>query len=90
VRGELCATGFGDFDLVIEKSAPSRITVKFTVPVLLLPSGSWVEAEIDAELLVASPAGGTTTSFGAVAVTVMSSVAPTGSEARVQLTPRVG
>jgi hypothetical protein len=60
--------------------------VKFTSPELLVASGSALEAPIEAVFVAAMPAGGTTVLSGAVAEIVMSSVAPTGTEAREHVT----
>ena len=86
VNAAPCATGFGDFVLVIDRSLPSRWIVKFTNPELLVESGSALEALMEAVFVAAMPAGGTTVLSGAVAEIVMSSVAPTGKEAREQVT----
>ena len=80
VRAAPCATGLGDFDLVTDRSLPSRWIVKLTSPELLVESGSALEALIEAVFVAAMPAGGTTVLSGAVAEIVMSSVAPTGNE----------
>jgi hypothetical protein len=64
--------------------------LKATVPVLLLPVGSAVLAEMIALLLDAKPPAGTNELSGAVAVTLMLLVAPTGMVARVQVTVRDG
>jgi hypothetical protein len=64
--------------------------VKLVVPVLLPLTGSLVTLlEMEAVLLLDMPPAGTIVLSGAVAVTVMSSVAPEGSAARVQVTARV-
>jgi hypothetical protein len=64
--------------------------VKVAVPLLLLLMGSFVALlEMDAVLLLDIPPGGTTVLSGAVAFIVMSSVAPAGMVARVQVTTRV-
>jgi hypothetical protein len=81
-----CATGFGDFVLVIDRSLPSRWIVKVTAPELLVESGSGLEALIEAVFVADMPAGGTTVLSGAVAEIVMLSVAPTGKVAREQVT----
>jgi hypothetical protein len=60
--------------------------VKFTNPELLVESGSELEALMEVVFVAAMPAGGTTVLSGAVAEIVMSSVAPTGKEARAQVT----
>jgi len=86
VNAAPCATGLGDFVLVIDKSLPSRWIVKFTNPELLVESGSALEALMEAVFVAAMPAGGTTVLSGAVAEIVMSSAAPTGKEAREQVT----
>src|SRR5438874_822455 len=79
VRGEPCATGFGDFVFVIDISAPSRWIVKVTVPLLLQLAGSLVTLlAMAALLLLDMPPAGTTVLSGAVAFMVMSSVAPDG------------
>jgi hypothetical protein len=60
------------------------------VPVLLPLTGSLVTLlEMAAVLLLDMPPAGTTVLLGAVAVTLMSSVAPEGITARVQVTTRV-
>ena len=57
---------------------------------MLLLMGSFVALlEMDAVLLLDMPPGGTTVLSGAVAFIVMSSVAPAGMVARVQVTTRV-
>jgi len=81
-----CATGLGDFVFVTDRSLPSRWMVKLPRPELLVESGSALEALIDAVFVAAMPAGGTTVLSGAVAEIVMLSVAPTGREAREQVT----
>jgi hypothetical protein len=65
--------------------------VNVTDPEFFVPSGSVVtELLIDAVFVAVMPAGGTTVLSGAVAVTVMLSVAPDANVARVQVTARVG
>ena len=86
VNAAPCATGFGDFVLVIDRSLPSRWIVKVTAPELLVRSGSGLEALIEAVFVADMPAGGTTVLSGAVAEIVMLSVAATGMVARVQVT----
>ena len=86
VRAAPCATGLGDFDLVTDRSLPSRWIVKLTSPELLVESGSALEALMEAVFVAAMPAGGTTVLSGAVAEIVMSSVAPTGNELREHVT----
>lgn len=83
-----CATGFGDFVLVIDRSLPSRWIVKVTAPALLVKSGSGLEALIEAVFVADIPAGGTTVLSGAVAEIVMLSVALTGRVAREQVTAK--
>jgi hypothetical protein len=64
--------------------------VKLTLPLLFPLTGSLVTLlEIEAVLLLDMPPAGTNVSSGAVALTVMSSVAPEGIAARVHVTTRV-
>ena len=86
VNAAPCATGFGDFVLTIDKSVPSRWIVKMTDPELLVESGSALDALMEAVFVADMPAGGTTVLLGAVAEIVMSSLAPTGKEAREHVT----
>jgi hypothetical protein len=86
VNAAPCATGFGDFVFVTDRSLPSRWIVKFTSPELLVESGSALEALIEAVFVAAMPAGGTTVLSGAVAEIVMSSVVATGNELREHVT----
>lgn len=77
--GEPWATGLGVLDLEIERSAPSCATLPFSEPLLLALSGSDVTAAMVAVLVNGPEAG-------AVTLMAISSVAPTGRLARVQVT----
>ena len=81
-----CATGFGDLVLVIRKSAPSGLTCTLTEPELFPGFGSLVAEVIVAVLVNVVPEAEIRPLGGAVAMTVMSSVADVGKLARVQVT----
>jgi hypothetical protein len=89
VKAAPCATGFGDFVLVIDRSLPSRWMVKFTAPELFVRSGSELVALMEAVFVADMPPAGTTVLSGAVAEIVMLSVAPAGKVAREQVTVSV-
>ena len=86
VISEPTATGLGVLLFSPRRSAPSRRTVTDTLPLLLPVFGSLDVAVMLAVLVKLWPAGAMSGLAGAVATTVMSSVAPTASVARVQLT----
>ncbi len=66
-----CATGFGVFDLVIDRSTPSATTLTLTDAALLAGTPSAVEDAIVVVLVVLPAAS------GAVALMTMSLAAPT-------------
>ena len=79
------ATGSGVFLFAMRRSAPSGSTGTLTEPLLLPGAGSCVADAMSAVLVKLAPAP-TRAPLGAWATSVMSSVAPTGRLARLQLT----